>query len=65
MVLGYLILGIFGAVASSIFAVLAGYSLLAAAGFYILGGVLTSVVIVCAGLCYQTLSQPSFPALKA
>lgn len=64
MMIGYLTLGILGAVLSGAWALMSGFGLVAAVGFYVLGGSLVMGAAVCAVLCSHLAQQPKLIAAK-
>lgn len=64
MIIGYLALGIFVAFASGLWALVSGLGLLAALGFYVLGGSLAMGTAVCAILFTRLVHQPNLMAAK-
>ena len=64
MIIGYLALGIFVAFASGLWAFMSGFGLLAALGFYVLGGSLAMGTAVCAVLFVRPASEPNLIAAK-
>lgn len=65
MNIGYLAFSILGAVFSSIWAVLSGFSFLAVFGFYVMGGMLSMMVLVGAALCWHLAQNPNMHPAKA
>lgn len=64
MVIGYLALGILGALVSAIWALMAGYGLLAAFGFYVLGGSLALTAAACAAAFTHPVHRQKLIAAK-
>jgi hypothetical protein len=62
MMIGYLALGIFAALTSGVWALMAGFGLLAALGFYALGGGLVMTAAVGAALYSHLAQQPNLMA---
>jgi len=58
MVLGYLVPGVLAALLSAFVALVSGFGLLIAFGFYILVGSVTTLLLACIGLWRRLLLQP-------
>ena len=64
MIIGYLALGILGALLTSAWAAVSGFGLLAILGFYMLGGSLSMAAAICAALYLRPLHEPSLHMAK-
>jgi hypothetical protein len=65
MIMGYLALGIFGAIFASVWAFLAGFGIMAVFGFYLLGGTLTMMMAIAAAMCCAAAQQHGMMTAKA